>query len=312
MIDKFLKRSLQCPNCLKPLYSIDEKLNCSRLCFHEKEVPEINKKLVLINFEDSLIDFDSLYGSKGDSSIKRNLKVHNLKRKIKGVLWGNNVKSEKNFIEIERLMSSKTSPHILIVGGGTIGDGMGDFLKKFQDNLCSFDVFYSENIDFIADAHQIPFNDNTFDLVIVQAVLEHVLDPYQVVSEVHRVLNSDGYVYAETPFMQQVHEGRYDFLRFTELGHIYLFKNFELLKSGNLNGLGTSLIWSLDYLFRGIFRSRIIGKLFKVTFFWIRFLDIIIADSNNRDGASGYFYLGKKSIRQLKPKEILNFYKGAQ
>ncbi len=49
--------------------------------------------------------------------------------------------------------------------------------------------------------------------------------------EIHRVLKDDGIVYADTPFMQQVHEGAYDFTRFTLSGHRWLFKNFALLDS---------------------------------------------------------------------------------
>ena len=37
--------------------------------------------------------------------------------------------------------------------------------------------------------------------MLVQAGLEHVRDPWQVVAEIHRVLKDDGLVYAETPFM---------------------------------------------------------------------------------------------------------------
>ena len=49
--------------------------------------------------------------------------------------------------------------------------------------------------------------DASVDGVIVQAVLEHVLDPRTVAAEVERVLRPRGMVYAETPLMQQVHEG---------------------------------------------------------------------------------------------------------
>jgi 2-polyprenyl-3-methyl-5-hydroxy-6-metoxy-1,4-benzoquinol methylase len=45
------------------------------------------------------------------------------------------------------------------------------------------------------------FGDGTCDAVVVQAVLEHVLQPDVVVAEIHRVLRPDGLVYAETPFM---------------------------------------------------------------------------------------------------------------
>ncbi|CAH2407660.1 hypothetical protein MES5069_620012 [Mesorhizobium escarrei] len=34
--------------------------------------------------------------------------------------------------------------------------------------------------------------------------------------------------------MQQVHEGAYDFTRFTELGHRWLFRRFETISRGAL------------------------------------------------------------------------------
>ena len=69
-------------------------------------------------------------------------------------------------------------------------------------------------------------------------MLEHVLDPAQVVAEIHRVLGKDGVVFANTPFMQQVHEGAYDFTRFTLSGHRWLFRNFDLLEAGTSAGVG--------------------------------------------------------------------------
>ena len=42
-----------------------------------------------------------------------------------------------------------------------------------------------------------------------------MLDPPRVVAEMHRVLRPGGLLYAEIPFMQQVHEGAYDFTRYT-------------------------------------------------------------------------------------------------
>jgi ubiquinone/menaquinone biosynthesis C-methylase UbiE len=67
----------------------------------------------------------------------------------------------------------------------------------------------------VADGHQLPIADGSVDGVWIQAVLEHVLDPSIVVQEIHRVLTPGGVVYAETPFMQPVHEGAYDFTRFS-------------------------------------------------------------------------------------------------
>jgi len=84
-----------------------------------------------------------------------------------------------------------------------------------RTDLLSFDVYASPHVQIVADAHDIPVTSQTFDAIVVQAVLEHVIDPVRVVTEIHRVLRPGGAVYSEVPFLQQVHEGRYDFMRFT-------------------------------------------------------------------------------------------------
>jgi len=43
-----------------------------------------------------------------------------------------------------------------------------------------------------ADAHALPFTDNSFDLVICTEVLEHVASPEKVLKEIERVLSPDG------------------------------------------------------------------------------------------------------------------------
>jgi hypothetical protein len=96
---------------------------------------------------------------------------------------------------------------------------------------------------------------------VAQAVLEHVLDPWRCVEELHRVLASGGLVYAETPFMQQVHEGRFDFTRFTHLGHRRLFRRFEELDSGAVGGPGMALAWSWRYFLWSFARGPLSGSL---------------------------------------------------
>lgn len=51
----------------------------------------------------------------------------------------------------------------------------------------------------VANAHHLPYKDNTFEAVFCLEMLEHVDDPVQVLSEVKRVLKKNGYVVALVP-----------------------------------------------------------------------------------------------------------------
>ena len=56
------------------------------------------------------------------------------------------------------------------------------------------------------DIHQIPFPDNTFDVVLCNHVLEHVKDDIQAMKEMHRVLKPGGFSIQQVPFFNPVSE----------------------------------------------------------------------------------------------------------
>lgn len=265
---------------------------------------------ILVDFEDSILSIDQIENMKISSLVKREKYsgVFSILRKISSktnkIVFDN--------VSYVRELIVKDEANVLIIGGGTIGHGMNYFYESPKVKLISFDVFASDYTQFIADAHKIPLPDEYFDCVIIQAVLEHVLNPVKVVSEIYRVLKKEGLVYSEVPFLQQVHEGAYDFTRFTESGHRYLFKHFEKIKSGVLLGPGTQLLWSIEYFFRSIFRSRVIGKAFRLLFFWIQFFDKIISNEYAIDNASGTFFLGRKINKVMSCEEIIKHYQGSQ
>ena len=265
---------------------------------------------ILVDFEKSILNREETLSMK--SVIDRG-SYTGLKKKLKEIVSPPK-KSTKSNIEcvLKLLFEKETKPNVLIVGGGTIGQGMEPFYDDPEIRLVSFDIYPSQSVQFVADAHCIPFHEKTFDAVIIQAVLEHVINPQRVVSEIHRILKDEAFVYAETPFMQHVHEGAYDFSRFTESGHRYLFKQFDLIRSGASAGSGTQLLWALDNFFRGLFRSKKVGKLVKLLFFWLIYCDSLVPVSYNIDSASGVYFLGKKVDKELCIKEIVNHYQGAQ
>lgn len=302
-----------CPVCFSlSLRVIDHKFYCSNSSCFKFDNPflQIEGKPVLIDFSKSLCEESFFKKRGGESTVVRTQSRINLF--IRNIINGRNRTTVRNVESIIQQISQFSNPRILIVGGGEIGSGMDALYKKFSTNIISFDIYNTANIDFIADAHDIPLHEEYFDLVIIQAVLEHVLMPEKVVSEIYRVLKPEGLVYAETPFMQQVHEGPYDFTRFTESGHRFLFKKFELILSGYTAGAGSALLWSLDFFFSGLFKSRKVGKVIRVLFFWLRKFDNLIPSNFNLDAASGNFFLGKKTQISFLNKHIVSHYKGAQ
>lgn len=101
---------------------------------------------------------------------------------------------------------------MLVIESGEKGSGTSELFDCDDINLTGIDIYISESVDLVCDGHYLPFVSSNFDGVWIQAVLEHVVEPSIVVAEIHRVLKDEGLVYAETPFMQQVHEGGYDYL----------------------------------------------------------------------------------------------------
>jgi SAM-dependent methyltransferase len=228
-----------------------------------------------------------------------------------------NVASTKNFVTLRRLLlEDGSSPAVLVLGGATLGDGMRELMGDRLE-IVESDVYLGPRTRVVLDAHDIPFADSTFDAVVAQAVLEHVVDPYGSVSEIWRVLKPRGIVYAETPFMQQVHGGRYDFTRFTSLGHRRLFRRFEELDSGVILGPGTSLAWSWTYFLSSFCRSarsrpmaHAIGRL--TGFFWKYFDSFLARRPAALDAASGLYFLGRKGPEgwSLSDSELLASYRG--
>ncbi len=215
---------------------------------------------------------------------------------------------------IERLLELVPGKHplVLVVGGGSIGNGVEALYADRGIRVVAFDLTCARSTQLVADAHDIPLSDASADAVVVQAVLEHVLDPVRVVGEIHRVLRHGGIVYAETPFLQHVHAGAYDFVRYTASGHRYLFRAFEEISAGPVAGPGTQLLWSVDHLVRGLTRSELAGKLARTAFFWLRPLDRLVAPEFALDSASAYYFLGRRADRVLTAAEIVDYYRGAQ
>lgn len=270
-----------------------------------------------IDFEKSVVNVSRLCAADGGSELKRDRS--RLKRFLGALVSGKNSIAPRI---VDRMLSllkidldaapAGISPRvrILVVGGASVGSGLGPLYTNKEIDLIAFDVYSSQFVQFIADGHAIPLADSSVDGVIVQAVLEHVTDPWRVSGEIYRVLRSGGIVYADTPFMQQVHEGPFDFTRFTDSGHRYLFRRFEHIDSGAVGGAGTALAWSIEYFVRALTRSIQVGRLVRLCFFWLRNTDRLLDPKYSLDAASGVYFLGRKCAAEITQDAIVEYYRG--
>jgi SAM-dependent methyltransferase len=306
-----LEPLLLCPRCRAALsLHEDEAYSCSNAdcLYHAERFPMVDGTPALIDFAHSIISREAFEGRRGVSDINRSNMANKL---LRGAVYGDNPIAVQNGVDfVEALRKIAAKPRVLIVGGGERGAGTTALYEAKDIRVVGTDVYASEVVDIIADAHRLPFPDASFDGVWIQAVLEHVLDPHQVVAEIHRILRPEGLVYAETPFMQQVHEGPYDFMRFSRSGHRWLFRHFEEIGSGDIGGPGQSLIWAIRYLVRALTGSNKGATLAAAPFFWLRYLDRLCRRDYAADAANGVYFLGRRSTLALAPRDMIAYYPG--
>lgn len=115
----------------------------------------------------------------------------------------------KQFCELARpLLTGIAQPRILVAGCGPAHEALrirqdlgvpvtGVDIDQLWDPACGANVS-----DFELALHSIldlPFADNSFDMVFYHHVIEHVSDPAKSLDELHRVLIPGGMIYVGTP-----------------------------------------------------------------------------------------------------------------
>lgn len=308
---------LKCPLCNSDCFinnAEDSSIACSNMdCSQYDGFLTQNSTPVMIDFNSRDTVCNPDFYSKNIVYVNRNRPFfHSLYQRM---VYGTQMPTQLrclNFINLVRQVPDiKSKASVLIIGSGTVGRGC-ESLYENNFEITGVDIYASPTTDYICDAHNLPFKDNSFEGVWIQAVLEHVVLPDVVVAEIYRILKTGGIVYSETPFLQQVHEGAYDFTRYTVLGHRYLFRQFKAIEFGFDKGAGTVLAWSFRYWIRGLLRSQILSSLVTVPITLIlRLVDPLISSKVSWDSCSGVFFMGIKEVGyRLLAKDLIPEYKG--
>jgi len=229
-----------------------------------------------------------------------------------------NLASKRVLSRVSELLKQKPSAIVLVVGGGCQRQWLDERLRAGDSlKIIYSDIDAGADVDLFCDGHDLPFVDGVFDAVVTTAVLEHVLYPERVAAEIIRVLKEGGLLYSELPFMQQVHEGAYDFTRFTLSGHRRLFNQFAEIDVGMVAGPATAFVWALENLALAFVSRPTLRKLAKIVvrlgFGWIKYLDYLLEHHPEAmDGASCTYFMGSKANVRVPDSEIIARYVGAK
>lgn len=111
---------------------------------------------------------------------------------------------------------------------------------------------------YTCDLRAIPVEDERFDAVLFNQVMEHVPEPSAVLVELHRVLKPGGQLIYSAPLFYEEHEKPYDFYRYTQFGVRYLFTQarFEIERLDWLEGYFGTLGYQLETAARALPRRR--------------------------------------------------------
>lgn len=179
----------------------------------------------------------------------------------------------------------------LSIGGGP---------RREHPNLTTLNVAPFPNVDVVADAHVLPYVDNSVDAIYCEAVIEHLSDPVKAVKEMCRVLKKGGEAFVVTPFLQAYHGYPHHYQNLTVTGHKHLFSSqgFNVLEAGTCVGPAYTVVNIISKFIKYYFPSLISLPLLIV---WnllgllVRPLDILL---NNREDshflASTTYLLARK------------------
>lgn len=275
---------LRCLDCYCPLIDSGVNMTCNKC----GKIYSISSDKLIFNNYDSNLDFGKQDGLiyKLKFFFKKFPTIFYLLACIFGAPPIN--KSVIKFIN-SLGVSDKT---IINIGSGS---------KIINKKVINIDCYPYEGVSIVALAENLPFNNNSIDIIICDYILEHVKDPKMIVDEIYRVLKAGGLVYVGLPFIIGYHSAPGDYFRWTKNGVQELLNRFEEIELKPAYG-PTSAMTNILGEWLSILLSFNIGLLHQIwsIFFMIilsplKFIDFLIGNYKSSENITyGFYFIGKK------------------
>lgn len=143
----------------------------------------------------------------------------------------------------------------MVSAGSRILDaGAGSQPYKHLFKHCEYEAADFEKVDkeyakstYVCDLSAIPVEDERFDAVLFNQVMEHLSAPALVLLELSRVLKPGGMMICTAPLFYEEHEQPFDFYRYTQFGwrHLLSEAGYEILELKWLEGYFGTVAYQL-------------------------------------------------------------------
>jgi SAM-dependent methyltransferase len=158
--------------------------------------------------------------------------------------------SRERLLEENIEFAKQVPPGALVLDAGA-GDapyrGLFEHARYESADFQQVDKAYAP-ATYVCDLQAIPVEDDRFDFVVFNQVMEHLPEPALVLRELRRVLKPGGKMIYTAPLFYEEHEQPYDFYRYTQFGirHLMETAGFQVSRLDWLEGYYGTLGYQLN------------------------------------------------------------------
>ncbi|SDT42457.1 class I SAM-dependent methyltransferase [Microlunatus soli] len=142
--------------------------------------------------------------------------------------------------QVNKKFAAGTKKGMVVLDAGA---GRGPYRKLFKHaqyeaaDFAQLSTGYTQ-LDYVCTLDDIPVEDQRFDRILFNQVLEHIDDPPKVLAELFRVTKPGGKILCTVPLFFQEHQPPYDYFRYTKYALVKLFEEagYSNVKIGWLEG----------------------------------------------------------------------------
>jgi SAM-dependent methyltransferase len=135
--------------------------------------------------------------------------------------------SEVQFVRLDAYTTLKEQLNLQQYKGNDLAIEFGGSNGVVQKMLPEISYEVAPNFPEVDLQDLSTYADHSYNIVVIDNILEHVAEPRKAISEIYRILKNDGICICLTPFLVKPHGYPDDYWRFTESGLRKMFEDFS-------------------------------------------------------------------------------------